>query len=69
MGPPLLSGGDVVGNAAYHLEQAASMGPPLLSGGDLRDGQVTMLEVKLQWGRRFSAAETYQRTMGTRIGR
>jgi len=34
------------------------MGPPLLSGGDIKRSPKRVPKVPLQWGRRFSAAET-----------
>ncbi len=59
MGPPLFSDGNTQVKPLGKNNVDASMGPPLFSDGNWLIGDVRRWIGKLQWGRRFSATETY----------
>jgi len=59
MGPPILVGGDPGADLVAWGVRRASMGPPILVGGDNpRRCRLAVSNGWLQWGRRFSSAET-----------
>src|SRR5579885_2100704 len=64
MGPPFLNGGNRARAALHAPEASPSMGPPFLNGGNFDQLLTEVEQHLLQWGRRFSTAET-----GSVVGR
>ncbi len=58
MGPPSLNGGNAPQPLVHALHGEASMGPPSLNGGNRAAAEKAGIDLKLQWGRRLSTAET-----------
>ena len=53
MGPPELTGGEVVFDGEWNASLVASMGPPELTGGEVAVAVAApAVAVELQWGRR-----------------
>ncbi len=61
MGPPFLNGGNLSFQPGRWGQWTASMGPPFLNGGNACCVRGFASSSTLQWGRRFSTAETPQR--------
>ena len=61
MGPPAFTGGNDPQRPVRPLRLLASMGPPAFTGGNIVGAQATATSARLQWGRRRSPAEIYER--------